>query len=100
MGENWERSEARQKWEKACSIDVLAIDDLDKARFTPAWAEKLFDLVKTRNEAMLPTFWTANNGLGQLQTKIASNCQDGHTAAAIERRLCQGVLLLSPTASP
>lgn len=88
------RREAVRQWERICEAELLVLDDVDKGNFTEAWCGALFDLLESRNGRKLPTVWTANLQPGQLCKKFAK-CGDAEQADAIERRLCQGALILT-----
>lgn len=92
--EGGERDAARRALVNFFEIPVLVLDDIDKARFTDAWASKLFEILEQRNRRGLVTLWTSNNNPDALAKKIGDGCKDYHTGKAIERRLCQFSLIL------
>lgn len=60
----WDRSsqdKARWRLESMRKCDLLLIDDLGKARPTPAVAEELFAIVNHRHDHNLPLIWSANS---------------------------------------
>lgn len=90
-----DRETARREWDRFRRVPALVIDDLDKAKFTDAWASRLFELLEKRNSSGLITMWTANNPVGTLGGKIGRDCGDIMTGQAIERRLCEASLVIS-----
>lgn len=88
------RKAAVKAWERICDAEMLVLDDVDKGNFTDAWCGALFDLLESRNGRKLPTIWTANLLPGQLCAKFAKS-GDREQADAIERRLCQGAMILT-----
>lgn len=93
-GTDDERIEAGKRWRRFRSTPLLVLDDVDKGNFTEAWAGALFDLLEHRNSSCLATAWTSNLGPGQIAKKIALKSFDEEQAQAIERRLCDGALLI------
>ena len=60
----WDRSsqdKARWRLESMRTCDLLMIDDLGKARATPAVAEELFSIINHRHDHNRPMIWTANS---------------------------------------
>ena len=55
------RDAARQKLDSIRRCDVLLLDDLGKAKNTPAVAAELFAIIDHRHAQNLPTLWTANS---------------------------------------
>ena len=94
-GDGGERLEARRLWERYLEAPILAIDDLDKAKFSEAWASKLFELLESRTSRCRPVFWTANHGPGQLAARITKQSDDAFAGEAIERRLAQHSTVIS-----
>lgn len=94
-GSDEQRHDAGIKWRRFRETPLLVLDDVDKGNFTEAWAGALFDLLEHRNGACLATVWTANLGPGPLAKKIGLKSGDTEQAEAIERRLCDGALLLA-----
>jgi len=90
-----DKASGRRKWEVLIECPLLAIDDLDKATFTAAWAQRLFTLMESRKSGRRPTLWTANLGGESLKRKISNGCKDDETATAIMRRLSQNMLTIT-----
>lgn len=93
-GNDEERRDAGKRWRRFRDTPLLVLDDVDKGNFTEAWAGALFDLLEHRNSSCLPVIWTSNLGPGQIAKKIALKSFDEEQAQAIERRLCDGALIL------
>jgi len=89
-----ERSRLESEWASLYRAGILVLDDVDKARFTEAWVDRLFDLLEQRRNRLLPTFWTANMPPAALTEKIARSIHDRDSAQAIERRLCAGAMVM------
>lgn len=94
-GEGQEREGARRTLNNFREIPVLVLDDMDKPKFTDAWASKLFELLEHRNRIGRVTLWTSNNDPSTLAEKIGRGCGDRFTGQAIERRLCQSSLVIA-----
>jgi len=84
-------------WEKRlCEVEVLFIDDLDKARFTDCVGTSLYDIIETRTSWRRPIITTMNVKGDGLSDRV------GHTGGAIVGRLrdfCQ-VANFWPNAAP
>jgi chromosomal replication initiation ATPase DnaA len=89
-----ERRALEGEWSYLYRAGVLVLDDVDKAKFTEAWADRLFDLLEQRRNRRLPTLWTANLTPAALTEKITRAIHDLGQAQAIERRLCAGSLII------
>ena len=70
--------EHRELMRSLCRVDVLLLDDLDKAVFTERAAQELFDVVDARCSARLPIIITANASPRQLRELLDKN---GHRFA-------------------
>jgi DNA replication protein DnaC len=60
----------------AKSVALLVIDDLGKADYKGGvgWGvEQLYDIIDARYNALLPTWFTTNMGLEQLETRLGEN---------------------------
>jgi DNA replication protein DnaC len=69
-------------------VDLLLIDDLDKAKFTPSYAEALFELIETRTSENRPTIVTCQLGGAELLDKLSHEQPSLRAhAEAIVRRL-------------
>lgn len=79
-----ERSEARARFKRLRTVQVLLLDDLGKQKFTESAQEDLFDLLETRVSHCLPVIWTTNSGGKELATRLA-----GDQGGAILRRLVE-----------
>jgi chromosomal replication initiation ATPase DnaA len=89
-----ERRALEGEWSYLYRAGVLVLDDVDKAKFTEAWADRLFDLLEQRRNRRLSTLWTANLTPAALTEKITRAIHDLGQAQAIERRLCAGSLII------
>jgi hypothetical protein len=52
---------ARSFLDRVTNADILLLDDLGKAKATPAVAAELFSIIDQRHARNLPTLWTANS---------------------------------------
>lgn len=94
MGDQSSKAAARTKWEHCCKVPLLVLDDVSQAKITEAWASSLFDLLETRIQQKLPSFWTSQLDPETLQQKIESGSGDPAVAQAIVRRLTQHSLII------
>lgn len=56
-----------QLWGQMLGADILLIDDIDKRRMTAWSAEKLYEVIESRQMRERPTIVTANHSLNDLQ---------------------------------
>ena len=83
-----DRAEAEKLIEEARSCDLLLLDDLSQPKFTPAYAEVLYDIVEHRTSHRLPNFVTLQLGRDEFLEKVSDNNPHLLSAAeAIFRRL-------------
>lgn len=69
-----------------CECDLLIIDDLGKERLSEWILEKLFQIVNTRYENMLPIIITTNYTEQELVKRLSLG-NDGKTAESLVSRL-------------
>lgn len=69
-----------------CQCDLLIIDDLGKERLSEWVLEKLFQIINTRYENMLPIIITTNYTEQELVKRLSLG-NDGRTAASLVSRL-------------
>ena len=77
--------EDRDQTTRLATVDVLVLDDLGKETPTPYACERLFDIVNTRYNAMLPIGVTSNFTRGE----IAQRLTEGDVGKSIASRLCE-----------
>jgi chromosomal replication initiation ATPase DnaA len=68
-----DKESARVHLDKLRYADLLILDDVDKARMTPAIASEFFALVDARHRDNAMTLWTANTPPEQFAAGIAAN---------------------------
>ena len=61
---------ARAYIKKLHDCDLLLIDDLGKARMTPAVAEEMFGLINSRHDYNRPLIWSANSTPEQIAASL------------------------------
>jgi hypothetical protein len=86
--EKWERTEAEKLIASARTCEVLLLDDLSQPKFTPAYAETLYEIVEYRTSHRLLNLVSLQLGRDEFLAKVS----DGNphlltTADAIFRRL-------------
>ncbi len=92
-----DREGATRRWEAAMGAPILVLDDVSQGKMTEAWSSKLFDLLETRLGSALPTLWTSQISVTEIEQKIIrQNGFDTAQAEAITRRLAQHSLVLKP----
>ena len=96
MGDHTDdRTAAVGQWRWWERVPLLVIDDIDKARFTDAYTTRLYGLLETRRNKLLPIIWTGNLGPGALCRLIADGCGNVPLAQSVERRLFQNFTIVA-----
>lgn len=96
MGDHTDdRAAAIGQWRWWCRVPLIVIDDIDKAVFTEAYTTRLFGLLETRRNNLLPIIWTGSLGPGSLCRHIADECGNVPLAQSVERRLFQNFTIVA-----
>lgn len=96
MGDHTDdRAAAIGQWRWWERVPLLVIDDIDKARFTDAYTTRLYGLLETRRNKLLPIIWTGNLGPGALCRLIADGCGNVPLAQSVDRRLFQNFTIVA-----
>lgn len=79
------------------NVDLLIIDDIDKAKFTKWNVSALYSIINDRYENMKPMVITANNGNDDLARIMTPEDGERNVAEAIVSRLCEDFTVIMLT---